>query len=909
MPPDDPGDRASEAPQDEGGASFAARSLPWLLRQKVTIPDRVAGYVHRAELVDRAMPTRRRLTVLKATAGFGKTTLLAECCRRLRQDGVATAYISLDEHDTPDTLDTYIAFACASAGLNTLGIIDVGKAVGGPANRVAVVVREIQSLDRPVVIAFDELERLSHPASVAILDFLLQRGPSNLHLAFACRRIPDGLNVAGAMLEGRMEVLGTEDLRFSRGEVARFFDLGLSRRTLGEEVSHSAGWPFALRISRNSAERSTAGGDGNAEDIVSNWMESRLFAQLGKDDRDLVLDLGLFGWFDEGLLGETLRSSNTMRRVQSMAVLEGLLERVGSDATGSWRLHALAREHCARQRFREDRERFCTVHRRIATALEYRGEILLAMRHAVTGGDPFLAGEIFERAGGVRFWTRRGVAQYQEANRLLTEEVVAKSPRLKLARCASLTLAGRHHEARALYGECFQPGSRKATSGTEYEGYVDDCIVRGGMGLYGGEPLGSDWMQTLSDEIAGLVRSPRLDPATRGHFEYSLCVLHFQQGRFEHALENLSAARELMGTPYLACHGELLHGQIDFVRGRVRDAESHFRRCRRIARKWFPGDPVVMTGCEIALREVTLETGRIATAAEPPGAFKALQNEGVPFGYFAIIVNVLIDTRVRSGRVDQALDAADMLLAHVRRTGLTRFARLLAALRTSLLVIAGRVGDAERAWKLQALPDDPAACVDLASQTWREMEAVSEARVRLLTARGRFAEARTLLLQLRSVAAERSLRRLLMRALALAVVLEQHAGEAAACARHLTEYFGLFSDSPYAWPLVRERTTCAKAVSTFLESNADSPHAGSAASLLAAMDRAQAGPDPSFSEREREVLRRLPDRSIKEVATSLGLSVHGVRYHLRKLFAKMHVSNRTELLRRAREVGLIPEDS
>ena len=91
---------------------------PWLLRRKVTLPDPVAGYLHRAELVESAMPTRQRVTVLKAPAGFGKTTLLAECCRSLGEDGVQTAWVSLDERDEPAVLDIYIAFACRSAGLD-----------------------------------------------------------------------------------------------------------------------------------------------------------------------------------------------------------------------------------------------------------------------------------------------------------------------------------------------------------------------------------------------------------------------------------------------------------------------------------------------------------------------------------------------------------------------------------------------------------------------------------------------------------------------------------------------------------------------------------------------------------------------------------------------------------------------
>ena len=92
------------------------------------------------------MPTRRKLTVLKASAGFGKTTLLAECCRRLRRDGVPTAWVSLDEQDEAEALDIYIAFACHDAGLDLLNVSDPDTVDVTPVRRVELVVREIQAL-------------------------------------------------------------------------------------------------------------------------------------------------------------------------------------------------------------------------------------------------------------------------------------------------------------------------------------------------------------------------------------------------------------------------------------------------------------------------------------------------------------------------------------------------------------------------------------------------------------------------------------------------------------------------------------------------------------------------------------------------------------------------------------------
>ena len=702
-----PAEEASDPP----GSPPDTQAFPWLLRQKITLPDPVKGHTHRPQLVERAMPTRRRLTVLKAPAGFGKTTLLAECGRRLRQEGVPVAWVSLDERDEPAVLETYIAVACAQAGLNRNA--SSGKEpANGPDSRMGAMAQETESLGEPFVIAFDQVERLKHPAAFALVAFLLQRGPSNLHLAIACRDIPDGLNLADALLEGRAEVLDTEDLRFSAAETARFFGMRLSRRALAEEMNHSAGWPFALRISLINRDRGAERSQGVAQEFVGNWIESHLLADLGGDDRDFVLDLGLFDWIDSALLDEVLKRAGSARRLESMAVLAGLTEQVRDGATRIWRLHPLLRRHCAQQRLREAPERSDALHRRIATALARRGQIVLAMGHAVEGGDSFLAGALLEQAGGVRLWVRQGVTQLQAAHRLLSEEVIAQSPRLQLLRSAALALSGNPHEARALYRDC----APKVYDGedADIECLMDDCLVRGCLVLYAGEPVGGDLTQDLSRDMARLGRSSEIDALTRGYLEYAFAVLHFLRGEFEPALERLAFSSDwLAGTQYLAVHGELLRGQIEFMRGRASVAESHLRRSGRIARTHLSLDPVAMTSNRVAAKEMDLECNPTATAAELPGLRTALLNFGVPFSFFATGINVLIDMKLQSATVSQALAVADEVLGHQRRAGLAAFVRLLAALRISLLVREGRIEDADRAYRREALPEAPADCVQL----------------------------------------------------------------------------------------------------------------------------------------------------------------------------------------------------
>ena len=899
-------------PAPAGTESLAAQAFPWLLRQKIAIPDRVAGYLHRDALVARTMPVQRRLTVLKASGGFGKTTLLAECCRALREQGVATAWVSLDEHDEPAVLDTYIAFACQAAGLNPIDLADPEGTGAGPESRIGAVVRAIQSLGEPFVLAFDELERLENPASVALLEFVLQRGPPNLHLAMACRRIPDGLNVAAAVLDGRAAVMTTENLRFSRAEVAGFFDLRLSRGELSAQMDRSAGWPLALRLSRNRMERGSETGAGVVQHLAGNWVESRLLADLEADDREFLLDAALLDWMDAPLLDEVLQRSDSMHHLQSIPELGGLLEPVSGDAAESRRLHPLVREHCAERRQREDPEHFGAIHRRIARALARRGDPVPAMRHAVRGSDPKLAGDILERVGGVRLWIVQGLLQLQAAERYLSEDVIAQRPRLALVRCVAMIMSGRVTEARELYREVSAAQSGRVTTGTvaDEQYFVDDCIVRGAIALYGGEPVGSDLTRKLYTDYEQLANWQHLDPLLRGYASYGLAILNQVQAEFDSAIDWLEGARHfLANSPYITMYGELMRGHMDMVRGRTRDAESHYRRAQSIARKSFVLDPVPAASAEILLLELAMECRASPSAAQLQRVPIALVRHGAPFSAFATACAMMIEQSLQAGRIRQALNRTEELLDYNRRAGLISLARFVAAIRATVLIIAGRIRDAERAWRLEKLPEDAAGCVDLHEQTWREMDAIACARLRLLTATGKFEAGRELAGELRRVAAERHLKRTLMRATVLLIVLEQRAGKPDSAEAYLAEFLEMFAGSPYAWPLLQEWAACADVLRSFLQRHPDASHRELAQSLLARMRGRDERRGLVLSEREHNVLNLLDGRRDKQIAVELGLTAHGVRYHLRKLFNKLGVNSRTEAVRRGRELGLITRDS
>ena len=325
----------------------------WLARRKVIIPDRPVGALDRPLLVGRCDPALHRVVVLMAPGGFGKTVLLGECCRRAQDDGRLVAWVTTDEHDDPETLVSYLALAFAESGAE----FELDDAVSHPDSqryRLDALLHWIGTIDGEVVIALDEVDRLE-PASVALVDYLVWRGPANLHLAMAFRTRPRGLDIATPILEGRGMVISTDELRFQRQDIARYFDTNLSRDQLRSLWEDSHGWPLAVCVQRNVADRFAE--PTMVGEVSLNWVETRLFRGLSSPDRDFILEVGLFEWADDDLLERVLKGG-APRRLRSLTPLVGLVQEV---ADGSFRLHPLLRRYAADALWRNARRRFRSI--------------------------------------------------------------------------------------------------------------------------------------------------------------------------------------------------------------------------------------------------------------------------------------------------------------------------------------------------------------------------------------------------------------------------------------------------------------------------------------------------------------------------------------------------------------------
>ena len=882
-------------------------NAPWLLRQTVTLPDQVDGFVDRPALNRRCSLLAHSITAIHAPGGFGKTTLLADQCRRLRERGTVVAWLTLDEEFDPRTLGIYLSFAFREAGLKFEHPKPTSDEFDQFDYRISLLMSSIDNHGAPCVLALDDVDRLAAD-SVSVVNRLVERAPPNLHLAMALRSLPPGLNVATPILQRRGVAITADDLRFDKVEIARLFDRSLGRQALAELTESSRGWPIALRILRNSKDRWVS------REVASNWIEMSLWRSLPAQDRDLVLDIGLFDWMDTELVDRAL-STGTMRRLQAIPELDGLLHTVGGES-GAICLHPLVREYCVGKRLSETPERYRTVHRAIANALRRRGHIMAAMRHAKEAGDSRLAGEVLESAGGLRLWLRQGPSRLRKAGSLLTNETIREFPRLGLVRCMALALGGDLDQAKRQFMALSRrtDGFTKDRRGKDgWDLQFDAAAFQSVIWTCGCQRVGAAKMLQMASSIHAKAEDRGEGPLVRGLATYWVATLLGSFGKLDHARDLMVRARATLvsASPYLTMFADFRGGHIAMVQGRVADAATAYAHAQRTAKSDHLRDAGPSLIAQVLIDELDFETNKIASVARKtqtvPGV---LATSGAWLDVYVAAAETAAESMLQERGPDPALEALRDAERFAIETERQTLRRCLVGIRTRLLVAAERIDDAQDLWDRSGLPEGVDDLVDLETQTWREMEVLACADLRLKIARSQFRAARELADRLLAVCADRGLKRTRMRGLALAMVLEFQADRQAAARERLVEYLELFWATDYSRPLIHEREIGLEVLNSLDESKIE-PHLRQASGVLGQLLRNATrtpteDPSPDLSARELEILKRLKRFRDKEIGAALALTEDGVRYHIRKIFTKLGVHSRHEAAHRAQSMGMLP---
>jgi LuxR family maltose regulon positive regulatory protein len=378
----------------------AIPSLSALAPTKFTAPPLARSVIARPRLLHLIDDLRgTRLVMVRAPAGYGKTTLLQEWHRRLEANGVTCGWLTLDMHDDePGRLLDGLAAAFAPQHAAS-GQLDEPLAHA----TVSSLLRDLGQLAARSVVFVDELQCVHEDAALDALRALVERLPAGCTIVAATREVPQ-LGLSQLRLRGELREVRAEDLRFDYGETSTLLRehhrLGLDDGAVAQVHVRTEGWVAAIRLvalaleGRRDVEAfvDTLTGD---QATIAEYLTESVLARLPAEVRSFLLETSILerlsGPLCDAVTGRTGGYDMLDHLERSHVFLLPL------DARRLWyRYHGMFAAFLRTQLERSAPQRVWQLHHAASHWLAANGFVPDAVDHALRAGDRDLAARLLE---------------------------------------------------------------------------------------------------------------------------------------------------------------------------------------------------------------------------------------------------------------------------------------------------------------------------------------------------------------------------------------------------------------------------------------------------------------------------------------------------------------------------------
>ena len=386
-----------------------------LLRTKLRQPLPAPYLVPRQRLLDK-LPDRPEatLTLVLASAGSGKTTLIVQWLERLSWPA---AWLSLDETD--NDLIVFLSYVIAAVQDALPGACSLTqKLVRTPqpppvAYLAATLVNDLSDITQPFVLVLDDYHHIRDAAIHELVSQLLRHAPPSLRLVISSRFDPP-LPLNRLASHGKLVEIRAVDLRFRPSEaqalLERVAGMPLPQERIDPLVADMDGWAVGLHsvaLSLRSPDaRVNSAGDSWAGDQrrLVGILADEVFGMQPADMRDFLVRTSVLSQLTAPLCQTLLASdaSGEAAPIDSKVVLQQLernslfVETLDEDHQW-YRYHNLFRSFLVRKLEQtRSREEIAALHRCASIWYWEQGSANEAIRHALAAKDAVLAADIVE---------------------------------------------------------------------------------------------------------------------------------------------------------------------------------------------------------------------------------------------------------------------------------------------------------------------------------------------------------------------------------------------------------------------------------------------------------------------------------------------------------------------------------
>lgn len=560
-----PAARLPEPPRVESAASGPGR-------QAEAAAARRAAMVPRDAVTDRVLAAGAvKVVLVRAPAGFGKTTAMLQLRERLHGAGVATAWLTLDRAD--NDLTRFLGnLGAAVAGLERDEPRSAHAPADAPLDAVATLARE----GPPFALFLDDFERVQESAVLGLVSQIIDRLPRRGQLVIGSRSLPP-LGLGRLRARGQLLEIDAETLRFSLDEAVAFFRLPhLSQRealpagTVARLHGKTEGWVAALWLVSLALERHAGGSDfverfSGSNRAVADYLAEDVLAHQPPEVRDFLLRTSILRHLSAPVCKALLPRVDCARMLERLEAANLFLSPVGEDAH-IYRYHSMFAAFLRAQLEREHPDELARLHLAASGWYESQGRPVPAIDHAIDGGDhPHALSLLAQHATAFLEQGRmRLLARWFQA---MPAELVRAQPPL---------------QAVAVWAQAFTHGPWEAMALLDRSGLaeVDDPAVRAHVNAL--RPLLLAMMDRPEEAVeigrASLAALPTASPFADSVLLNASAHVASVMGDQHQPQRLLDAARRAhRDSAFNRMYTESLEGVLDLKQGRLRQATARLR--------------------------------------------------------------------------------------------------------------------------------------------------------------------------------------------------------------------------------------------------------------------------------------------------------------------------------------------
>jgi LuxR family maltose regulon positive regulatory protein len=352
-----------------------------------------------ARLIRRVLDAQADVVILRAPAGYGKTTLMTQCAAAATQP---VAWVSLDVLDNdPAVLLREIATATGHRGSSDVPTL-LNQLSRGPA----------------MLLMIDNMELVHAPRAVETLTLLCSYLPKGWKLVGAGRQVR-ALPVARLRANGLALELDATELALTASEARRLLESvqePLELSALQALYERMEGWPAGVYLASS----------GSQDRAISEYVWNEVLAPLKANQRLFLIRTSVLDRFCASLCNAVLAREDSGAMIAELSQTPGFV--VGVEHHPTWfRYHHLLSAILRERAAETDTGWLVEVHARASLWHESHGMPAEAIEHALSSGDRRRAAVLFARY--VRQLTNQGdQATLRRWTRAFSDEDLADWP-------------------------------------------------------------------------------------------------------------------------------------------------------------------------------------------------------------------------------------------------------------------------------------------------------------------------------------------------------------------------------------------------------------------------------------------------------------------------------------------------